>query len=506
MIRRSVLLFLVMFGGAQAQSAPEIRFDSYRVTSVYAEALAFMAPRILEPVTVPQMAIWGLRGITALDPMLTVTLRDGFVKLANHNRVIFETPAPKDATPVAWANTAAVMASAGYNVSPAIRRAGSQGIIQSFFDELFNHLDPYSRYVAPVEAGEDRARRSGRAGLGVTVAQRGSAIVIESVIRDSPADQVGIQPADVLLAVDRQPLRGATPQGVAAMLDGPEDTGVVLTWRSKDGRVREAEAVRAMVPPDTVFTERDGSFLSVRVTGFSRSTDRQLALVLRDALLQVRLLQGIVLDLRGNRGGLLRQAVATADELLPPGIVAMTQGRAPEANHVWRSTAGQLARAVPVVVIVDGRTASAAEVLAAALADRGRAVVVGSSTLGKGLVQTIDPLPDGGELFVTWSRILAPLGWPIHDLGVLPQVCTSRGQEVLHRQMAELAKGVQSFAKEIRAHRAARAPLTPAQVLAIRSTCPAAEGREADMETARVLLSNPAAYAAALLPPIMDGR
>ena len=91
--------------------------------------------------------------------------------------------------------------------------------------------------------------------------------------------------------------------------------------------------------------------------------------------------------------------------------------------------------------MVDGRSASAAEILAAALADQGRAVVVGSSTLGKGLVQTIGPLPDGGELLVTWSRVLAPLGWPIQGLGVLPQVCTSLGVDSLMRQLAELAHG-----------------------------------------------------------------
>jgi carboxyl-terminal processing protease len=154
------------------------------------------------------------------------------------------------------------------------------------------------------------------------------------------------------------------------------------------------------------------------------------------------------------------------------------------------------------VVAVDGRTASAAEILAAALTDRGRAVAVGSTTLGKGLVQTIDPLPDGGELFVTWSRVLAPLGWPLQGLGVLPQVCTSLGEATLQRQLDALAEGTQPMQHEIDAARAARAPLSPTQVLAIRNACPAAEGRDADLATARVLIDNPAAYAAALLPPL----
>ena len=159
---------------------------------------------------------------------------------------------------------------------------------------------------------------------------------------------------------------------------------------------------------------------------------------------------------------------------------------------------------MPVIVLVDGRTASAAEILAAALADRGRAVVIGSETVGKGMVQTIDPLPDGGELFVTWSQMVAPLGWPIQGLGVLPQVCTSLGQEALNRQLAALSTGFQPMAPAIRRSRAARIPIPASEVLEIRAPCPASEGRASDLEAARLLIANPAAYAAALLPPMAD--
>src|SRR4029079_7687534 len=161
------------------------------------------------------------------------------------------------------------------------------------------------------------------------------------------------------------------------------------------------------------------------------------------------------------------------------------------------SNTGELGASIPVVVMVDGRTASAAEILAAATADRGRGVVAGGPTLGKGLVQTIAPLPDGGELFVTWSRVLAPRGWPIQGLGVLPQVCTSLGQAVLSAELAALKQGLQPMSSALERHRAARAPLQPAEILAIRKNCPAAEGQDTDLDTALVLIRDPAAYAAA---------
>jgi carboxyl-terminal processing protease len=207
-----------------------------------------------------------------------------------------------------------------------------------------------------------------------------------------------------------------------------------------------------------------------------------------------------VFDLRGNRGGLLRQAAATAETVLASGLIATTQGRDPQSIHVFQAHSQDLAQGLPLVVLVDGRSASAAEILAAALSDQRRAVVVGSSTLGKGLVQTVTTLPDGGELFVTWSRVLAPRGWPIQGLGVLPEVCTSLGQDSLDRQLDALGSGRQLMAPMLARHEQARAPMPASQILDIRNACPAAEGRDTDLRAARFLIANPPAYSTALLP------
>jgi carboxyl-terminal processing protease len=500
--RLTVLLLLLLIVPAHAQPAANAGFDPGLVANVYSVALAFMEPRTLDPVPVPTLTLWGLRGLTALDPNLTAEQRGRNLVLSGRDGVLATLPAPPGETPEAWAAAAVRLSEAAVVASAAVRRAGTQGIIQSFFDELFNHLDPYSRYVPPREAAEDRAGRNGTAGLGVTLAQHGGAILVRAAVSDGPAAMAGVQPGDILLAVDGEKVRGKDATTIAGLIAGPEGTAVRLSWRGRDGKLRSAELERAMVPPETVFADRVGDLLLLRITGFDRSTAAHLAEAMQAGMAAERLPSGIILDLRGNRGGLLREAVEAADSLLPAGIVAYTAGRDPGANHVWRSEAGELAQGVPVAVVVDGRTASAAEILAAALADRGRAVAIGSTTLGKGLVQTIAPLPDGGELFVTWSRVLAPRGWPLQGLGVLPQVCTSLGEAALQRQLAALAEGEQSMQQDVEASRAARPPMSPAQILAIRSGCPAAEGRDGDLATARALIENPAAYAAALLPPL----
>jgi carboxyl-terminal processing protease len=503
MMRISILLMLFMIGRAQADSLAGGGIDPAHLTAVYSDALTFIAPRILEPVPVPDLTVWGLQGLSTLDPAIRVVATETRLQLLRHDQLVLDVPTPKDDTPAAWASAAAALTVASFPVSGAVRRAGAQAVIQGFFDEMFSRLDPYSRYVPPDEAGEDRARRAGRAGLGLTVGQRGALIEVRGVVRDSPAAIVGLRPNDIIVAIDGQRTEEQDPATIAALLSGPEGSLVTLSWRGRDGRTRDAQLMRAMVPPETVFSQRFADVLVLRISSFSNSTASHLALSVQDALSEPHPVGGIVLDLRDNRGGLLRQAVTAADTFLPAGIVATTVGRDPDAQNVWRSTEGELAQNVPLIILVDGRTASAAEILAAGLADRGRAVVVGSETVGKGMVQTIDPLPDGGELFVTWSQTLAPMGWPIQGLGVLPQVCTSLGTEALSRQLAALSTGFQPMEAALRRSRAARLPVPASDVLEIRAPCPAAEGRVADLEAARALIANPAAYAAALLAPMV---
>ena len=505
---RAALAFLVLMIAAPAwgQTAAPLRerYQASTVAGVVTAALLFITPRALDAVSVPQLALWGLRAVTTLDPALTAELRDGTLVLLRGEQVLFQRAAVQDVPAAQWGTAIADLIGAAWAASPSVRQAGTQGCITSFFEELFNHLDPYSRYMPPDAAEADRARRSGEAGPGLQVNRRGTAFVVTGLNQDGPAAEAGIRVGDRIEAVDDQPVRGETLDTVLDMLSGIEGTEMTLMVRGRDGQARLVDLERAVVPPETVFASRSGDLLLIRITGFSRDTDQRLARELQRFLSgpQTRTIRGVVLDLRGNRGGLLRQAVAATNMLLDTGTVATTAGRNPLASHEWQAGTGDVAEGRPLVVLVDGRSASAAEIMAAALADQGRAVVAGSSTLGKGLVQTILTLPDGGELFVSWSRVLAPQGWPIQGLGVLPQVCTSLGADNLAQQLASLAHGELRMAAALGRHRAARAPLPAAEIVEMRAACPAAEGRDVDLATARSLLARPGSYnAARLLPP-----
>jgi carboxyl-terminal processing protease len=502
-IRLGALLLLLLAFPAKAEPPmPSLSFNAGLVTRIYAAALDFIGPRALQPVTVPELTVWGLRGLTAIDPQMVAVEASGQLVLGRARRVIYAGAPPPEPNALAWADVATEMTQAGWNASPALRHAGTQPIVQSFFDDMFNHLDPYSRYVPPGLAAEEEEMRIGSAGIGTTLTGRGGETLVESVLPNTPAANAGLQPGDRILSVDGKSVKGQHAATVSGWIAGPEEGSVTVIWRGTGGRRQQADIVRAIIPRRTVFPGQVGKVLVVRLDGFARDTAESVATVVARALDARHPPPGIVLDLRGNRGGLLAEAVTVADEFLPAGVVAIERGRDPASNRIWQSESGELAKDVPLVVLVDGRTASAAEVLAAALADRGRAVVVGSSTLGKGLVQTFTTLPDGGELFVTWSRMLAPRGWPIQGLGVLPQVCTSLGDAALQRQLQSLAAGLQPMAAAIEQERTAPPDIGASRIIAIRDACPAAEENDSDLDAANILISNPAAYAAALLPPL----
>ncbi len=457
MRRFGALLLLLVVIPARAEPA----FDAGLASDVFSAALGFIAPRALDPVSVPELTMWGLHGLTALDPDLVVE-RAGGIRLLAPGRPPLVLPLPDTTAPEAWAELGARLAEAGWTASARVRRSGTQGVIQAFFDAMLPHLDPYSRYVPPTQASEEEERRVGEAGVGLVLSERPEGIVVAHAITDGPAARAGIHDGERLLAVNRRPTFGATPAEVSAWLAGPEASELTLDVQGDRGQ-RRIILTRAETPEENVFASRTDAALIVRVASFTDRTAERLASALELNLAGRRPLAGIVLDLRGNGGGLVEQAVAAADVLLPEGVVAITRGRDPAANRVWSSTPAEIGAGRPLVVMVDEQTASAAEILAAALADRMRAVIVGSSTTGKGLVQTITRLPDGGELALTWSCVLAPRGWPIQGLGVLPQVCTSLGQPAVRRQLDALASGVQPMSSSPR-------PRT-------RCSCPSAAGR-----------------------------
>jgi len=232
----------------------------------------------------------------------------------------------------------------------------------------------------------------------------------------------------VILAVDGTPAERLDIANSKGALRGPVDSHVTLTLRpANDPRERREVAVKRarIVPPTVDYEPRDGAAY-IRITGFNQGTTDELRAALRVSRTDLGAkLSGYVLDLRGNPGGLLDQAVAVADLFLAGGRVVTTHGRHPDSHQYFEAAAGDPGETKPIVVLVNGGSASASEIVAAALQDSRRAVVVGSTSYGKGTVQTVLRLPNKGELTLTWARFHAPSGYALSRHGVIPDLCTN---------------------------------------------------------------------------------
>lgn len=480
-------------------------FDGTMISAVLTSALRFIEPRTLDPHSAHRLCWWGLDGLTAIDPALAISevpakspTEPAIVQLINSQTTIGSYPMPQESDVSGWVSLVVHTAQDAWTHSEAVRSSGEGTILQSFFDELFNHLDPYSRYIAPMPAVQDRTNRiGGSAGIGVSLKRDARGLYISSVNATGPAWAAGVNAGQRLYAVNGRVTRDAAPDAVMQWLSGEADSAVSITIADPGRRRTTVSMRRDTIPPETVFVQTRGHVAILRISAFSTSTADELSQYL-DQITQDTRLDGLILDLRGDRGGVLQQAVTAASLLLDKGVAVITKGRDPQANHVWAVRGGDMTKGTPIAIMVDGRTASAAEILAAALSDHRRAVVIGSATLGKGLVQTIGQMPDGGELFVTWSRVLAPLGWPLQGLGVMPQICTSRGSADTDRQLTALRGGTSVEAATVKASRTARYPLSVANILDIRRDCPAALGTDADLDAAFSLLSSKEAYRTAV--------
>ncbi|RFD21282.1 peptidase S41, partial [Komagataeibacter melaceti] len=467
------------------------------ISSVIQASLSFLQPRTLESHEIHDFALWGLNGISAIDPSLSIEEQQGFLQLTATQKTVMALPVPAADDLPGWSAAITRMLDAAWQHSAAMRSTGQDGVLQGFFDELFNHLDPYSRYIAPGAAVSDRSTRTGgEASAGLTLGMDRHAIIITAVNANGPAWPTSLAAGQVVRAVNGRPTASHSLETVSSWLSGPVGSLVRITVEAK-GRLSTVTLHRASTPPETVFAYTSGKHVILHITAFSANTAEEMSQYLDEAM-NVPGISGLILDLRGNRGGVLQQAVTTSALMLDHGVAAITQGRDPQANHVWAVQGGDMTNGLPIIIMVDGRTASAAEILAAALADQKRGVVIGSATLGKGLVQTIGQMPNGGELYVTWSRVLAPLGWPLQGLGVMPQVCTSLGESALERQLQNLAEGTADSRGWITATRQIRYPVDPARILGIRRECPAAIGTDSDLDAAHSLLDNPVEYRAAL--------
>jgi carboxyl-terminal processing protease len=460
----------------------------------------------VDPIDMRLLAIEGLSGLSSIDPNITVKLTDDSVLLLSGERTIYSQPAPGPHEGGAWGRATAWLATYAARHSAALRTTPENEIVSAILARATTLLDTSSRYTNPDRARVERAERDGYSGIGVELERTGDFPVITAVYPGSPAERAGLTANTSILAIDDKSTERLDIDAVEELLRGPLYSIVALDVQRTNGAATRVELSREIVVRSTLNTYFDDGAGVIRLDRFNVTTGRNLARALYLLHGYGSRLKGFVIDLRGNVGGLLSQAVDVSDLFMDQGVIIEARGRHPDSLQRYVAHGGDQAHQLPVVVLVDGGSASAAEIVAAALRDSGRALLVGTSTFGKGSVQTVTRLPNQGELFLTWARLHGPSGRTFNRIGVIPGLCTNPPNGLPGLTALESLRNGHSAwpwlptqALAPRLEMGSEDIPDPALVMAVRQACPALVGRrDIDMDVARMLLRDPPLFARAL--------
>jgi carboxyl-terminal processing protease len=306
-----------------------------------------------------------------------------------------------------------------------VEEVTDEALIESAINGMLTALDPHSGYLDAKKYRDMQVQTKGEfGGLGIEVTMEDGLVKVVSPIDDTPAHRAGIQAGDVITHINSEPVLGMSLAEAVERMRGPVDTSIALTLR-RPGREEplDVSMARAVITISPVRWRAEGDIAYLRVTAFNEQTEANLRTAIED--LQSQLgpsLKGVVLDLRNNPGGLLEQAVAVADVFLDRGEIVSTRGRRAENIQRFNARRGDLVDGRPMVVLINGGSASASEIVAGALQDHDRAIVMGTPSFGKGSVQTIMPLPGHGAIRLTTARYYTPAGTSIQAKGIVPDI------------------------------------------------------------------------------------
>ena len=318
-----------------------------------------------------------------------------------------------------------------------VDKVDDRKIVESAIRGIVRDLDPHSTFLDADQYEDIRISTSGNyTGVGLDVNLDGGKVTVVAPLAGAPAERAGILPGDLVVAVNDVPVDANDVEASVARMRGDRGTSVTLDIvRPGNTAPLRFELMRTEVHVQSVYSEYMGNGLGyVRLSSFAEGTPADLDNAAHDLMAAAghAPLLGLVLDLRSNPGGLLDAAVAVADEFLDDGIIVSGIGRIRQAQFEQVAQAGDALESVPMVVLVNGASASASEIVAGALQDHHRARIVGETTYGKGSVQTVMPLGEGSAIKLTTSRYLTPSGRSINGSGIAPDIVIPSGD--IHRQ------------------------------------------------------------------------
>ena len=308
-----------------------------------------------------------------------------------------------------------------------VEEVNDEDLIRAAINGMLTSLDPHSSYLPPSDFDQMKVQTRGEfGGLGIEVTQEEGYVKVVSPIDDTPAFRAGIEAGDLITAVDGQSLLGLSLDEAVKLMRGPVGSEIVLTiFRETIEEPYDVTIIRDTIKPLVVRHRLEGDTAYVRLTTFNDQTYRGLEKAIKEMTKEaggIKNINGFVLDLRNNPGGLLSQAIKVSDAFLDKGEIVSTRSKHKGEGDRFNAMRGDLVKGKPIVVIINGGSASASEIVAGALQDHRRAIILGTKSFGKGSVQTIMPLQGNGAIRLTTSRYYTPSGRSIQAVGVVPDI------------------------------------------------------------------------------------
>ena len=308
-----------------------------------------------------------------------------------------------------------------------VEDVNEKDLIEAAINGMLTSLDPHSSYLSADDAAAMQVQTRGEfGGLGIEVTQEEGWVKVVSPMDGTPADAAGILAGDFITAVDGENVLGLTLDQAVEMMRGPVGSEIIITV-VREGEIEpfDVSIIRDTIKLTAVRSRTEGNSVVLRIATFSDQTFPDLEAGFNKQVEEAGGLDnvdGIILDLRNNPGGLLNQAIYVSDAFLEAGEIVSTRGREAQDSDRYNAAAGDLAEGKPIVVLINGGSASASEIVAGALQDHRRAIVIGTKSFGKGSVQTVVPLQGDGAMRLTTARYYTPSGRSIQNLGISPDI------------------------------------------------------------------------------------
>jgi carboxyl-terminal processing protease len=339
--------------------------------------------------------------------------------------------------------------------SEYVEKVSDKDLIEAAINGMLQSLDPHSSYLNADSFTEMKIQTKGEfGGLGIEVTMENGLVKVVSPIDDTPAAKAGLQSGDYISHIDEEAVMGLTLSEAVDKMRGPVNTELKITVIREGQDAFDLNLKRAIIKVTSIKAKKEDDVAYIRITSFTQKTLKNLVKEYNKLSLEMKdNLKGLVLDLRNNPGGLLDQAVSVSDAFLERGEIVSTRGRDNKGEQRFNASKGDITNGLPIVVLINGGSASASEIVAGALQDHKRGILMGTKTFGKGSVQTIIPVTSKGAVRLTTARYFTPSGNSIQAKGISPDIYVPQSKlEVIEnnnsRREADLRGALDSENKE----------------------------------------------------------